>query len=152
VVAKVEMTERGLNTRFISTDMMGAKARMLYEEIYCTRGNDELYIKEHKTYTQSDRSSCHRFEANQFRLFMHSAAYVLMHAFRSNLLKGTGLATATLETIRLKLLKTDARIVERKTKINVHFPTAHPCQGIITKCLAHFEHLCSIPCSPPMAT
>jgi hypothetical protein len=151
VVAKVEMTERGLNTRFISTDMMEAKARMLYEEIYSARGNDELYIKEHKTYTQSDRSSCHRFEANQFRLFMHSAAYVLMHAFRSNLLKGTGLATATFETIRSKLLKTGARIIERKTKIDVHLPTAHPCQGIITRCLAIFEHLRSVAWSPPIA-
>jgi hypothetical protein len=55
---------------------------------------------------------------------------VLMHAFRSNPLKETGLATATFETIRLKLLKTGARIVERKTKIDVPFPTAHPCQGL----------------------
>lgn len=152
VVAKVEMTEKGLNTRFISTDMMEGKAQMLYEEIYSARGNDELYIKEHKTYTKSDRSSCHRFEANQFRLFLHSAAYVLFHAFRSSVLKGTELATATFETIRLKLLKTGARIIELKTKINIHLPTAHPLKGLITKCLAIFEHLRTKPGLTPLVT
>ena len=152
VVAKVEMTEKGLNTRFISTEMMKAKAQMLYEEIYSARGNDELYIKEHKTYTKSDRSSCHRFEANQFRLFLHSAAYVLMHSFRSNMLKGSELATATFETIRLKLLKSGARIIELKTKVNVHLPTAHPLKSLITKCFAIFEYLRTKPWLPPVVT
>jgi len=142
VIAKVEMTDIGkLNVRFISTDMQDAKAKELYEEIYCARGNDELYIKEHKTYTKSDRTSCHRFLANQFRLFLHSAAYVLLHSLRSNMLKGTCMATATFDTIRLKLLKTGARIIERKTKISVHLPTAYPCRWILSKCLAIFEHL-----------
>jgi hypothetical protein len=150
VVAKVELTEQGgLNVRFISTDMLQSKAQVLYEQIYSARGNDELYIKDHKTYTKSDRTSCHRFLANQFRLFLHSAAYVLLHAFRSNLLQGTELATATFESVRSKLLKTGARIIEKKTKINVHLPTAHPYKGMITKCLTIFEHLRSVPWSPP---
>ena len=89
VVAKVEMTDIGkLNVRFISTEMQEAKAKALYEEIYCARGNDELYITDHKTYTKSDRTSCHRFLANQFRLFLHSAAYVLLHSFRANMHQG----------------------------------------------------------------
>ena len=150
VVAKVEMTDIGkLNVRFISTDMPAAKAKALYEDIYCARGNDELYIKDHKTYTKSDRTSCHRFLANQFRLFLHSAAYVLLHSFRDNLLKGTSLATATFDSIRLKLLKTGARIIERKTKISVHMPTAYPYKGILSKCLAIFEHLRVQPWPPP---
>jgi hypothetical protein len=151
VVAKVEITEKGLlNVRFISTDMLDAKAKVLYEEIYCARGNDELYIKEHKTYTKSDRTSCHRFLANQFRLFLHSAAYVLLHSLRSNVLPGTSLATATFETIRLKLFKIGARIIERKTKISVHLPTAYPYQGILSKCLAIFAHLRAQPSPPPL--
>jgi len=149
VVAKVEMTDIGkLNVRFISTDMQKARAKALYEEIYCARGNDELYIKEHKTYTKSDRTSCHRFLANQFRLFLHSAAYVLLHSFRSNMLKGTSMVTATFDSIRLKLLKTGARIIERKTKISVHLPTAYPYQWILSKCLAIFEHLRRQPLPP----
>lgn len=145
VIAKVEMTDKGLNVRFISTDMLEAKAKALYEEIYSARGNDELYIKEHKTYTKSDRTSCHRFLANQFRLFLHSAAYVLLHAFRSNLLKGTSLASATFASIRLKLLKIGARVIELKTRIKVHLPSACPEQPILNKCLALFEHLRLVP-------
>lgn len=142
VIAKVEITEKGLlNVRFISTEMMNAKAKMLYEEIYCARGNDELCIKEHKTYTKSDRTSCHRFLANQFRLFLHSAAYVLLHTLRANVLPGTTLAKATFETMRLKLFKIGARIIERKTKISIHLPTAYPYQETLSKCLAIFTHL-----------
>lgn len=150
VVAKVEMTDIGkLNVRFISTDIPEAKAKALYEEIYCARGNDELCIKDHKTYTKSDRTSCHRFLANQFRLFLHSAAYVLLHSFRSNMLKGTSMATATFESIRLKILKIGARVIERKTKISVQLPTAYPYQSIFSKCLAIFEHLRRQPWPPP---
>jgi len=72
VVATVEMTDIGkLNVRFISTDMLEAKAKAHYEEICCARGNDELYIKIQKTYTKTDRFSRHRFLTNQFRLFLH---------------------------------------------------------------------------------
>ena len=142
VVAKVEITEKGLlNIRFISTEMMNVGANVLYEKVYCARGNDELCIKEHKTYTKSDRTSCHRFLANQFRLFLHSAAYVLLHSLRSNVLPENSLAKATFESIRLKLFKIGARIIERKTKISIHLPTAYPYQEIFSKCLAIFAHL-----------
>lgn len=145
VVSKVEMTEKGLNVRFISTDMQDAKAKALYEEIYSARGNDELYIKAHKTFMKSDRTSCHRFLANQFRVFLHSAAYVLMHAFQTNLLRGTALATATFETIRLKLLKIGAKVIEMKTRIKIHLPTSYPYKAILNKCLAILEQLRSVP-------
>lgn len=145
VVAKVEMTEKGLNVRFISTDMQEAKAKTLYEQIYSARGNDELYIKAHKTFMKSDRTSCHRFLANQFRVFLHSAAYVLVHAFQTNLLRGTALATATFETIRLKLLKIGAKVIEMKTRIKVHLPTSYPYKPILNKCFAVLEHLRSVP-------
>lgn len=134
VVAKVELSEKGLNVRFISTDMLQAKARVLYENIYCARGNMELRIKDHKTYTKSDRSSCHSFSANQFRLFLHSAAYVLLYTLRTQLLKGTELANATIDTLRLKLLKLGARVVELKTKIKVHLPDSYPFKHLLKKC------------------
>jgi hypothetical protein len=145
IVAKIEMTEKGLNVRFISTDMHKAKAGELYERIYSARGNDERYIKDHKTYTKSDRTSCNRFTANQFRLFLHSAAYVLLHTLRSELLRNTNLATATFHTIRLKLLKVGARIIELKTRIKVHLPTACPYQNVFDKCLGILRHLSDHP-------
>lgn len=121
--------------------MFQAKARLLYENIYCDWGNMELSIKDHKTYTKSNRTSCHRFSANQFRLFLHSAAYVLLHSFQTQLLKGTNLAKATLDTLRLKLLKVGARVVELKTKIKVHLPEAYPLKPLLKKCFAIFDYI-----------
>ena len=141
VVVKVEMNDKGLNVRFISTDMFQAKAKRLYEDIYCARGKMELMIKEHKTYTKSDRTSCHRFEANQLRLFLHSAAYVLLHYLRTQVLKGTELSKATFETLRLKVLKIGGRIVELKTKIKIHLPNAFPYKHLLKKCFDIFFHL-----------
>lgn len=141
VVAKLEMSEKGLNVRFISTEMIDAQSTALYETIYCARGNMELYIKDHKTYLKSDRSSCHRFEANQFRLFLHSVAYVLLHTLKTEVLKGTEFATATMETLRLKLLKVGARVIELKTRIKLHLPTAYPYKKVFRKSMAIFSHI-----------
>ncbi len=141
VAAKVELCEKGLNIRFISTEIMPAQASVLYKRIYCARGNVEGYIKDHKTYLHSDRSSCHRFEANQFRLFLHSLAYVLLHAFKTQVLKGTEFASATMETLRLKLLKIGARVIELKTKIKLHLSTAYPYQHVFRRSLAIFSYL-----------
>src|SRR5262247_3655611 len=74
VVIKVEVSDQGVNTRFVVTDMEQARTKVLYQQIYCARGQAENEIKDHKRYLKSDRTSCHRFEANQFRLFLHSAA------------------------------------------------------------------------------
>jgi hypothetical protein len=74
VVIKVEVSEKGVNTRFVVTDMEQARTQVLYRQIYCARGDAENDIKEHKTYLKSDRTSCHRFAANQFRVLLHSAA------------------------------------------------------------------------------
>jgi len=88
-------------------------------------------IKDHKVALKSDRTSCHRKEANQFRLFIHSAAYVLMHSMRNNLLRGSKLATAQFDTIRLRLLKIGARIEVGKTFIRFHFPASFPLQPVL---------------------
>ncbi|MCH8960601.1 MAG: IS1380 family transposase, partial [Bacteroidetes bacterium] len=125
VIAKVEFSKQGTNLRFILTDMENAKATALYQKVYCARGAAELNIKEHKLYLKSDRTSCHRFEANQFRLFLHSAAYVLLHAFRTNILKHTKWAKASMETLRLRFLKIGAAVRELKTRICVDLPSSY---------------------------
>ena len=89
VVIKVEVSDQGVNTRFVVTDMEQARTKVLYQQIYCARGQAENEIKDHKLYLKSDRTSCHRFEANQFRLFLHSAAYVLLDTLRREVLKTT---------------------------------------------------------------
>src|SRR5438552_10645729 len=82
VVIKVEVSEQGVNTRFVVTDMEQARTHVLYRHIYCARGHMENEIKDHKLYLKSERTSCHRFEANQVRLFLHSAASVLLDTLR----------------------------------------------------------------------
>ena len=78
VIARVEATSKGADIRFIVTNL-SARAKVLYEKLYCTRGRMENMIQEHKLYTKPGRTSCHRWEANQFRLFLHSGAYWLLH-------------------------------------------------------------------------
>ncbi|MCH9007819.1 transposase, partial [candidate division KSB1 bacterium] len=141
VVAKIEVSEKGTNLRFIVTDMEAAKAKVLYQKIYCARGAAELNIKEHKLYLKSDRTSCHRFEANQFRLFLHSAAYVLFHALRTNILKHTQWANATIETLRLRFLKVGACVRELKTRIWVELPSSYPLKKLLMQSFQIFELL-----------
>ena len=126
VIVKAEYNEKGANTRFIVTNLTNNNRRFLYETVFCGRGTIELNIKEHKNHLASDRTSCSRFSANQFRLFLHSAAYVLLHAFRSKYLSGTELARAQFDTIRLKLIKIGAIVRELKTRIKIHLPSSFP--------------------------
>lgn len=95
VVVKVEVSAMGTNIRYIVSNLAKIRAKELYEKGYCARGAMELRIKEHKLYLKSDRSSCNSFRANQFRLFMHSIAYVLLHTMQKELFKGTQYANAT---------------------------------------------------------
>jgi hypothetical protein len=122
VVIKVEVSAQGTNTRFVVSDLDQVRAERLYRTLYCDRGRMELYIKDHKTYLRSDRMSCPRFEANQFRLWLHSAAYVLLESLRREVLAQTGYAHATVERLRLSLIKVAARVREMKTRIRVHLP------------------------------
>jgi len=126
VIVKAEYNAKGPNTRFIITNLENVKSRMIYETIYCDRGVMELMIKEHKNHLRSDKTSCCSFLANQFRLFLHSIAYVLLHAFREKCLKNTEFAKAQFDTIRLKILKIGARVIQLTTKVKIHLPTSCP--------------------------
>jgi hypothetical protein len=136
VVIKVEVSGQGVNTRFVVTDLEQAGAKGLYRQIYCGRGQMENEIKDHKRYLKSDRTSCHRFEANQFRVFLHSAAYVLLDTLRRELLQGTPWAKATMETLQLRLLKLGARIREFSDRIELSLPSSCPVAPVFRRCLA----------------
>jgi len=133
VIAKVEYNFLGPNTRFIITNLEHWNRRFIYQTVYCGRGAMELMIKEHKNHLLSDRTSCTSFSANQFRLFLHSAAYVLFHTFRTIHLKGTEWASAQFDTIRCKIIKIGARIIQRTRKIRIHLPTSFPWKGELEK-------------------
>ena len=126
VIVKVEVTSMGTNIRYIVTNLNDFRARDLYEKGYCARGSMELRIKDHKLYLKSDRSSCSKFEANQFRLFLHSMAYILIHTLQKQVLKGTEYANATMKTIQIKIIKTASWVKEMKTKIKIELPRFCP--------------------------
>ena len=138
VVVKVEVSAMGTNIRYIVTNLVQFRAKDLYEKGYCARGAMELRIKEHKLYLRSDRSSCHRFKANQFRLFLHSIAYVLLHTFQKEVLRGTEFENATFKTIQNKIIKTAAWVKEMKTKVKIDLPRCCPTKSIQSNCLEMF--------------
>jgi len=123
VIVKAEVMRQGENPRFVVTNRHLAP-EALYR-FYCQRGDPENRIKELKEGLQADRLSCHRFWANQFRLLLHAAAYVLLQAMRATL-AGTELACAQVSTLRLRLLKVGGRICESVRRVLVHLPSAYP--------------------------
>ena len=126
------------DVRYIVTSLTG-KAGYLYEKIYCARGQMENLIKEHKLYTKSDRTSCHRFEANQFRLFLHTAAYWLLLSLRGHVPRGSKWRNATFETIRRTFLKIAVRVTQLKTRIKIALPTACPNQKMFSVLLTQIN-------------
>ena len=84
---------------------------------------------------KSDRTACHRFEANQFRLLLHSAAYVLLETLRREVLRTTHWASATMETIQLRLLKLGARVHECKDRITISLPSSCPVAPVLRRSL-----------------
>ena len=147
IICKVEVAEKGENIRFIVTNLQHSRKAYIYETIYCGRGQMENYIKDHKRFLHSDRLSCHKFEANQFRLFLHSAAYVLMHHLKTKGLQGTAWSRAQFDQIQLRVLKVGARVEELKTKIRFHFPSSFPLKALYARVVANLSgvDLCRSP-------
>ncbi len=123
VVVKAEVTSQGPNPRYVTTSRSD-QPKHLYH-FYCQRGDSENRIKELKEDLHADRLSCHRFLANQFRLLLHAAAYILLQVVQQSLAK-TELARAQVKTIQLKLLKVGARIIQSVRRIAVSLPSAYP--------------------------
>lgn len=125
VIARVEATVTGSDARFILTNLQG-KAKALYEKVYCARGNAENLIKDLKRATRSDKTACHRWQANQFRLFLHIGAYWLLHGLRRAAPKRSLWRGATFETIRRAFVKIAVRVEEKGTRVRLAFPASYP--------------------------
>lgn len=128
-VARIEATQRGLDIRYVVTSLKGT-AKHLYETVYCGRGQAENFIKWHKAQLASDRTSCRDPKANQFRLILHTAAYWLLLTVRNAIAKRSPLAVAEFTTLRLRLIKIAARVIEGAARIRVFLPTACPDRAV----------------------
>src|SRR3954447_22845108 len=146
VVARVEASPQGSDSRFVVTNIAGAP-RWLYEDVYCPRGQAENLIKAHKLHLGSDRTSCSKATANQFRLLVHTAAYWLLHTLRGLAPKTSFWRNAQFDTIRLALIKVASRVTEMVTRIKVALPSAYPYRESLALLAARAIKL--PPCAPP---
>ncbi len=141
IIARVEAGPQGTDTRFIVTNLEGGRPKKLYLGLYCARGQAENHIKAWKNYLAADRTSCHQAEANQFRLFLHAGAYWLLWSLRRAMPKRSTWRVMQFDTLRLRLLKLAARVVELKKQINIHLPSSTPDQAIFARLLDHLPRL-----------
>lgn len=129
VIAKVEHLPGGENPRFIITNL-GGEARQLYESDYCARGAMENRIKEQQLDLFADRTSCHEWWPNQWRMLLSGLAYALLETIRRVGLAGTEMATAQCGTIRLRLLKIGAVLVRNTRRVRFLLASAYPNQRL----------------------
>jgi len=125
-VARIEATPLGLDTRFVVTNVEYGAAKWIYDTLYCARGQAENLIKLHKTQLASDRTSCRSAIANQVRLVLHTAAYWLMLTVRDAIPKPRDLANAEFSTLRLRLIKIAARVIETASRVRLAFAAGCP--------------------------
>jgi hypothetical protein len=137
VIVKAEHNAQGANPRFVVTTL-GNPPQELYERGYCARGEMENRIKECQLGLFADRTSCHLWWPNQFRLLLASLAYVLMERLRAIGLAGTELARAQVGTIRLRLLKIGAVIVRNTRRIRFFLASAFPHRDVFQTAVQRF--------------
>lgn len=124
---KAEALATGPNTRFVVTNS-DQDAAALYEA-YIDRGEPELWIKDLKRACKADRLSDCRFWPNQFRLFLHAAAYWLLDTLR-RWLEAAGAARRQLDTLRLQVLKIGGRVRQKLTRVHLHLASGSPGQPL----------------------
>jgi Transposase DDE domain group 1 len=123
-----------VDIRYVVTSLKGS-AQHLYEDVYCQRGQMENLIKLHKAQLASDRMSCHSATANQVRLVLHTAAFWLMYGVRAAIPQTDALAKAEFTTIRERLIKIGARVIEHIARIRIQLPTSCP-EGALFRAVA----------------
>ncbi len=151
-IVKAEVTQGKLNPRFVVTNLTaedGWTPQTVYG-VYCERGDaPENRIKEFKSDLGADRLSCHAFRANQFRLLLHVAAFMLIQTLQDGL-AGTAQAGAQAGTVRLGLLKVAARVIERSRRVRVHLPTSFPLQRVWRRLVAWLQSASDRPPAPAL--
>jgi hypothetical protein len=145
VIGKAEVMAAGDNPRFLVTNLPARgfkgdadRARFtpqrLYEQFYCARGEMENVLKQQTLDLAADRLSTHHLASNQLRLWLATFAYLLLERVRAWGLAGTELASATVGTVRLKLLKVAAQVFVSVRRVYVRLSSAYPWQDLFRLC------------------
>lgn len=140
VVAKAEHIDGKENPRYIVTSLSAEEwgAQALYEQLYCARGDMENRIKEQYSLF-ADRVSAETMRANQMRMYLSVAAYVLVSGLRRLGLKATELAQAQVSTIRTKLLKIGAQVRVTVRRIWISMASSYPWQDLYRQVWANLS-------------
>jgi hypothetical protein len=133
IIARVDYTTMGPDVRYVITNSNAQNIKRLYEDKYCRRARCENWIKDLKTYLKCDRTSCQEFSANQFRLLLHTFAYLLMWEVRQK----AGLKTATMQTVQLQLIKVGVLIKETARRVWLHLASDFPWQKEYARAWQH---------------
>jgi hypothetical protein len=138
IIYKVEVNAEGTNRRFLVSNMKGLPVHLW--RLYCDRGTAEGFIEQLKNALKADRLSCHRFVANAFRLIQFAFAYNLLRVFGSKL-SGTILESASMETIRTRLLKVGARVEQSVRRVWVHIASGFPLREVLALVLERIARM-----------
>ena len=142
VVLQAEVMSAGDNPRFVVTSLGAPPPQMVYEDLYCARGNCENDIKAMKNDLRSDRTSATTFLANAMRLILTCAAYALHHTLRTHTLHHTALAQAQPSTVILTLFKIATQVKQYKDRILLHLPSSCPVKALLQRVTTL---LCAVP-------
>lgn len=143
VIGKAEHLEKGSNPRFVVTSLAMPEytPQRVYEELYCPRGEMENKIKEQQLCLFADRTSTHWLRSNQLRVWLSGLAYILLNAMRAFALKGTEMARARCDSIRLKLLKIGALVKISVRRVHLSMSSGYPYKPIFEKAFLNLQRL-----------
>jgi hypothetical protein len=138
VVAKLEHLVDKSNPRFVVTNIDHIPARMLYQQVYCGRGDAENRIKDFKRALSGDRLSDTSYVANAFRLFLHALAYRLLDGLRRTVATvSPSLGCAQFDTIRLRLLKVATLVQQSVRRVALRMPRSFGLADVFARVAQH---------------
>ena len=138
VITRLEYGQQGNNPRYVVTNLT-ADAKELYDGLYCQRGEAENRIKEAQVGLFATRTSCHVFQSNQLRMLLAALGYVLIERLRALALVGTALATAQVDTLRIKLLKLAAVVTRNTRRIRLYLASNWPSADIFAHAMSQLR-------------
>ena len=138
VITRLEYGDGGGNPRYVVTNLEGDAAE-LYDDVYCQRGEAENRIRQAQVGLFATRTSCQQFQSNQLRMLLAALAYVLIERLRALALEGTALATAQVDTLRIKLLKVAAAITRNTRRVCLHFASSWPSADIFAHAVSQLR-------------
>jgi len=138
VITRLEYGEQGNNPRYVVTNLTG-DAQALYDDLYCQRGEAENQIKEAQVGLFATRTSCQHFQGNQLRVLLAALGYCLIERLRALALQGTALATAQVDTLRIKLLKVAAVVTRNTRRIRLYLASNWPSADIFAHAMSQLR-------------